>query len=275
MTVAVPLVPVIFLSGEVHAQSLQSVPVPLQPEDASATATPTAITPGATTIETAKAAAPEIVVQGLRPRHDAFEVKMGAEQARDVSGTQGDPVKVIENLPGLARSPFGSDQLILWGAAPEDTRFYIDGVEIPQLFHGSGIRSTVNGDLLQSVALAPGAYGADYGRGIGGLVRLETRELAEDSAHATIDASTLDGSAFVSAPVNDRLRVALAARYGWLDRIISAVNAPNVTDYFAIPGYYDYQAKIQVRLRSKESLDLVCLGSADTLTQNVLNVDPA
>ncbi len=217
----------------------------------------------------------EIVVRGLRPRHDAVEEKLSAEQARETVGTEGDPVKIVESLPGIARAPFGSDRLVLWGAAPEDSRIYVDGVEIPQLFHGSGIRSTLNGDLLQSVALTPGAYSADYGRGIGGMVRLETCDLAEDGMHANVDASTLDGSAFVSAPVGERVRVALAARYGWLDRTLAAVNAPNITDYVAIPHYQDYEAKIQFKLRKRESLDLVMLTSTDALTQNVLNVDPA
>lgn len=258
-----------------RAEAQLAASVPQQPNDEKSTlppASPPAVSAPAGGNEVAS---PEIVVRGLRPRHDAFEVKLSAQQARDVAGTQDDPVKIVETLPGLARAPFGSDQLVLWGAAPEDTRFYVDGVEIPQLFHGSGIRSTVNGDLLQNVALTPGAYGADYGRGIGGMVRLETRDLPQDDGHATLDVSTLDGSALVSAPLNGRVRVALAARYGWLDRTLSAVNAPNVTDYFAIPRYQDYQAKVQLRLRTQESLDFTLLGSADALAQNVSNVDPA
>ena len=258
-----------------RAESSLAVSVPQQADDDNSTpqssSPPTVRAP----FGAAETASPEIVVRGLRPRHDAFEIKLSAQQARDAAGAQDDPVKMVENVPGLTRSPFGSDQLVLWGAAPEDTRFYVDGVEIPQLFHGSGIRSTVNGNLLQSVSLTPGAYSSDYGRGIGGLVRLETRELADDGAHALLDASTLDGSALVSAPLNSRVRMALAARDGWLDRTLSAVNAPNVTDYFAIPRYEDYQAKVQLRLRNHESLDFVLLGSADSLTQNVSNVDPA
>ena len=39
--------------------------------------------------------------------------------------------------------------------------------EIPALFHGSALRSTVNGDLVRDVTLTPGAYGADYGRALG------------------------------------------------------------------------------------------------------------
>ncbi|HEY3253643.1 MAG TPA: Plug domain-containing protein, partial [Polyangiaceae bacterium] len=134
-----------------------------------------------------------MAIVGIRPRRDAVELKLTAEQARAEVGTHDDPAKAIENLPGLARSPFGSGQFLLWGAAAEDSRVYVDGVEIPQLFHGSGIRSTVNGNLLQSVTLTPGAYGADYGRAIGGMVRLETRELA-DGYRASIELSVLDAS---------------------------------------------------------------------------------
>ncbi len=273
--VMAPLAASMFVSGAVRAQSEPDGSVSQKPETSNSVVRLSASARMSAATEANAATSSEIVVRGLRLRHDAFEEKLSTEQAREVSGTQGDPVKIVESLPGLARAPFGSDQLVLWGAAPEDTRFYVDGVEIPQLFHGSGLRSTVNGDLLQSVALTPGAYGVDFGRGIGGMVRLETRELAEDGMHANIDASTLDGSALVSAPAGERMRVVLAARYGWLDRTLTAVNAPNVTDYFAIPRYQDYEAKIQFRLRKRESLDLVVLASTDALSQNVLNVVPA
>jgi len=224
LLVMAPLAASIFVTGAVRAQSEPNGAVSQRPEISNSViqSSTSAQIPAATEANAANSS--EIVVRGLRPRHDAFEEKLSAEQAREVSGTQGDPVKIIESLPGLARAPFGSDQLVLWGAAPEDSRFYVDGVEIPQLFHGSGIRSTVNGDLLQSVALTPGAYGADYGRGIGGMVRLETRELPEDGAHAIVDASTLDGSAFVSAPIGERIRVALAARYGRSAAVRSTAN---------------------------------------------------
>ena len=188
-----------------------------------------------------KAADPiAIVVAGLRPVRDANELRVGANAARREAGTQGDPVKVVENLPGLARSSFGSDQLILWGAAPEASRVYVDGVEIPQLFHGSGIRSTLNGALIQSITLTPGAYGASYGRGIGGMVRIETRELPEDGVHASLDVNTLDGSLLLAAPVSSRVRVAIAGRRGFLADTLTLVGAPDVASYVAVPDYRDY-----------------------------------
>jgi hypothetical protein len=216
----------------------------------------------------------EVVVSGVRPARDASDLKLSAAQSRQAPGTQGDPLKVIENLPGVARAPFGSDQLVLWGAAPDDSRVYVDGVEIPQLFHGSGIRSTVSGDLLQSVSLTPGAYGAAYGRGIGGLVRLETRDLPRAGVHAVLDVNTLDGSVLVSAAPTARVRLAVAVRQGWLERTLSAIHAPAVGEFFAIPRYRDYQAKLQIELRDRESLDIALLGSSDELALAVPNADP-
>jgi hypothetical protein len=216
----------------------------------------------------------EIAIVGLRPRRDAVELKLTAEQARAATGTHDDPGKVIENLPGLARSPFGTGQLLLWGAAAEDSRVYVDGVEIPQLYHGSGVRSTVNGNLLQSVTLTPGAYGADYGRAIGGMVRLETREL-RDGYHASVELSILDTSTLVSARLSDHVRLALGGRYGLLDRSLKAVNNTDIAEFFAVPRYHDFQAKMQIALRERESLDVVFLDSGDESERIVSNSDPA
>ena len=128
---------------------------------------------------------------------------------------------------------------------------------------------------MQSVTLTPGAYGADYGRAIGGMVRVETKDLPASGIHGYASADTLDGSAMVTAPLGDRVRVGIAARYGWLNSVLQAVDAPNVDQFFAIPRYSDYQAKVQVRLRERESLDAVFLASNDDLTQTIPDADPA
>jgi TonB family protein len=222
------------------------------------------------------APAPEAVtVRGAPRRPGVTDVTVSAEQASKVAGTQGDPIKVLENLPGLARPSFGSGALIVWGASPGETRTLVDGVEVPALFHGSALRSTINGDLVKSVTLTPGAYGSDYGRAIGSIVRVETKDLPETGVHGYAGADTLDGSAMATATVGDRVRVGVAGRYGWLDRVLQAVDAPNVDQYFAIPRYADGQVKMQVALRPRESLDLVLLESTDALSEVIPDADPA
>jgi hypothetical protein len=217
----------------------------------------------------------EIVVRGVPRRRDVTDFTVTAVQASQVAGTQDDPIKIVENLPGLARPSFGSGQLIVWGSAPPETRTYVDGVEIPALFHGSALRSTVNGALVRDVTFTPGAYGPDYGRALGGMVRVETKDLPESGMHGYAAADTLDGSGMVTASLGDRVRIGAAARYGWLDASLRAVDAPNVDQFFAIPRYGDYQGKMQIALRPRESLDVVFLGSHDDLSEVIPDPDPA
>ena len=89
-----------------------------------------------------------------------------AEQATRVPGTQGDVLKVVENLPGVARSAAGAGTLVVWGSAPQDTRVYVDGVHVPRLYHDGGYRSIVSSDFVRSVELVPDGYGPPYGRGL-------------------------------------------------------------------------------------------------------------
>ena len=141
-----------------------------------------------------------------RIKKEAVETRIRTEEARRVPGTQGDTLKVVQNLPGVARSSFGSGQLIVWGSAPKETRVNVDGVEIPTLYHVGGLRSTVNSDLVRSIDLSPGSYGADYGRGLGGLVRIELGALPKEGVHGYVAADVMDASALISAAVTPRLR---------------------------------------------------------------------
>ena len=70
----------------------------------------------------------EIVVVAPPLQKAIASVSIAADQARRVPGTQGDVLKVVESLPGVARAAAGSGQLVVWGAAPQDTRVYVDGV---------------------------------------------------------------------------------------------------------------------------------------------------
>lgn len=217
----------------------------------------------------------EVEVRGRpRSRRETVEYGVRADEAKKVAGTQGDVLKVVQNLPGVSRPPVASGQIVVWGSAPKDTRIYVDGVDLPALYHGSGLRGTVSSDLIASIDLVPGAFGAEYGRGLGGLVRVETRPLPRGT-HGYVGADTLDGSAFMSTEVTDRIRLASAFRYGWLDRVMSLSSAPDVADFFPIPRYRDAQIKMAIDLRKRESVDAVFLVSSDELDRTVPSPDPA
>ncbi|MFT3770575.1 MAG: TonB-dependent receptor [Minicystis sp.] len=227
----------------------------------------------ATAAPAASAAPIEVSVRAAPPRRDPGRTVISAEQARRVPGAGADPLKAVESLPGVSRTAFDGGRLVVWGAAASDSRVYVDGVEIPALFHNGGQRGVVSGDLVQSLELVPGAYGADHGRALGGLVRLRTRELPDEGVHGRASADLLDAGAMITAAIGGRLRVAVGGRVSYLDRIVAGV-APGAADLVPIPRYRDYQAKISLALRAAESLDLVLLGSGDALDRTLASPDP-
>ncbi|HEY8072900.1 MAG TPA: TonB-dependent receptor [Labilithrix sp.] len=218
---------------------------------------------------------PEVEIRG-RPheRRETMQTRVSAEEGKRVAGTQGDVLKVVQNLPGVSRPPVASGQIVVWGSAPRETKTYVDGVEIPALYHGSGLRSTLSSDLVAGVDLVPGAYGPEHGRALGGLVRVETRALPRGT-HAIVSADTLDGSALVSTELGKDARIAISGRQSWLDRVLSVTSAPDASDFFPIPRYRDAQVKATLDLRKNEAIDTVFLYSHDDLTRSVPSQDPA
>ena len=217
----------------------------------------------------------EIVVVAPKILKEVVSTEIKAEEGRRVPGTQGDTLKVVQNLPGVARASFGSGQLVVWGAAPQDTRVYIDGIHVPLLYHGGGLRSVFAGDLVRSINLAPGGYGSEYGRGLGGLVTVDSRALRPTGVHGFVAADVIDTSAMVEAPISSSTRVAIAGRKSYLDRAINAVTNRDVQSYIPIPDYFDAQLKITHDLGANESIDLLGLVSRDELTRTLQSSDPA
>lgn len=217
----------------------------------------------------------EQVVKATRIKKETASVSIRTEEARKVPGTSGDTLKVVQNLPGVGRSSFGSGQLIVWGSAPNETRVSLDGVDIPALYHGGGLRSTINSDVIKSIELVPGAFGAEYGRGIGGLVKAETRGLPRTGTHGYVALDLIDASALVSTALSDTTRIAVAGRRSHLAAVLSQLTSEDVGDFVPIPQYYDGQVLAQLDLGKDEQLELGALGSDDQLTRTIDATDPA
>jgi TonB family protein len=217
----------------------------------------------------------EIVVTAPRIKKQVVSTVVQAEQATRVPGTQGDVLKVVENLPGVARAAAGSGALVVWGSAPTDTRVYVEGVRVPRLYHDGGYRSILSSDFVKAVELIPGGYGPLYGRGLGGIVTVALRPLDEHGVHGSVAADTIDSSASVRAEVSERLHVAVAARKSYLDSVLSAVTSENVGLYVPLPRYWDGQARAVYTLAPHETIEVGALLSSDRTTRNNPAADPS
>jgi TonB family protein len=218
----------------------------------------------------------EVVVTAPPLEKQVVSTEVSAEEGPCVPGTQGDVLKVVENLPGVARASIGSGQVVVWGAAPQDTRVYLDGVPLPRLYHEGGFRSVVHSDMVRTVELLPGGWGAEYGRGIGGLVNVQLKppDKLGEPPHGSVSADVLDASADVRAGLTDRLSVEVAGRKSYLDALLPIVTSRNVGEFIPIPRYYDAQARLTFDLSPRESLEMGAVLSSDAVDDTVPSDDP-
>ena len=216
----------------------------------------------------------EIVVTAPPLRKQIVSTEVRAEQAVRVPGTQGDVLRVVENLPGVARGALGSGQLIVWGSEPQDTRVYVDGVPVPRLYHDGGLRSIMSSDFVRSVDLVAGGYGAAFGRGLGGLVTIDTGDGGFERPKGSVALDVLDAQGSLQLPIAPKLSAAVAARRGHLADLLTGTLRDDIEDYVPIPRYYDGQARVHYKLTDSQSLELTGLLSSDRLSRASISADP-
>jgi hypothetical protein len=197
---------------------------------------------------------------------EASEANLPAEELRQAPGAQGDAGKALENLPGVARPALGGGELVVWGATPEETRVVVDGMEIPALYHLGGLRSTVHSSFVRSLALVPGGYGATFGRGLGGLVRITSREPPIERYSGEVDVDVLDTSFEAGTAFGKGAGVLAAGRVGYLDRILDGALSSDTRRLVPLPRYRDFQGKVSLPLRDDEKVDVLFLTSSDSST---------
>ncbi len=208
-------------------------------------------------------------VRGQRERKEVAQISLKQEEIRLIPGTQGDAFKVVQNLPGVARSPFSMGLLVVRGGKPWDTRTYVDDARVPLLFHFGGLNATFNSNLLEDINFQAGNFGAEYGRNIGGLVRGKTRTPAKDTLHGYVDVNVIDTSALVEAPLGENWSIAAGARRSYIDAVLpwvldTFVPQADVLAFTVAPRFYDYQLKLERRRpNSRDRLTLSFFGSHD------------
>lgn len=217
----------------------------------------------------------EIVVQAPRLVKHVQSTEVSSEEATRVPGTAGDVLKVVQNLPGVARASAGSGEVVVWGAAPSDTRTYVGAVRVPMLYHFGGLRSVVHGDRVSAVELIPGGYGAAYGRGLGGIVLVREKDPALDRLHGSLQADLLDASIALSAPIGDKVSFAVAGRKSYIKELSTLLEDQSFQQFFTLPDYYDSQATVRVGLGKSEYIEFGGLVSGDKQVRTQPSSDPS
>jgi len=197
------------------------------------------------------------------PAKAAGETGLSTAELRQIPGAQGDAGKALENLPGVARPGLAGGELVVWGAAPNETRVVVDGIEIPALYHLGGLRSVVHSGFLRTLTLVPGGYGPEYGRGLGGLIQMASRGPPVEPYQGEVNADVLDASFAAGVAMGNGGGVLAAGRVGYLDSMLNGALSSETRRLFPLARYRDFQGKVVVPLRDNERVELIFLTSFD------------
>ena len=206
----------------------------------------------------------ETTVRTLRP--EIQQIDVSGEEARAVAGTGGDPLRVIASLPGVQQIIWPASVYIVRGANPGNTGFYLDGVRVPALFHIALGPSVIHPYLIAGVDFYPGAYPANFGGFVSGIMAARTTPPPADRVHASADVTVYDAGGIMTAPWNGgRGTVAVAARYSYTGALFSLLAADSTL------RYGDYQLRVDHPLAGGQAT-VFAFGALDELGWRNLNV---
>ena len=161
-----------------------------------------------------------LTVVGRRTKKEVVKRTLTVEEIRKIPGTQGDAIKVVQNLPGVARIPFGGGGLVVRGSNPGDSGSMINRHFLPLIFHFGGIRSIFPSELLESIDFYPGNYSSEFGRFSGGIIDARFKRPRGDRFHFRAEADVFDAGILLEGPVGKHGTFALSGRRSYIDALL-------------------------------------------------------
>src|SRR5689334_18736111 len=178
-----------------------------------------------------------IEVSGRAP--SAPPLHLSTDEIRALPGAGNDALRALQSLPGVARTPFGLGGLALRGTAPRDTNVYLDGIEVPLLYHFGGVASFLPTGAVDELTLQPGGASTRYGRGLGGVAVISSRTGRGDRWRMGGELSLIHAAALAEGPGPAHGGWLIGFRRSYFDGIVAAAGI----DLSLLPRYMDAQLR--------------------------------
>jgi outer membrane receptor for ferrienterochelin and colicin len=186
-------------------------------------------------------------------------------------GGNNDITKVIQSMPGISPSIGGfRNDIIIRGGAPNESVYYLDGIEIPNINHFStqgsagGPVGMLNVSFIREVTLSSSAFGAEYDNPLSGVLSFEQRSGNPNRfggnfrLGASEAALTLEGPLFRKDKEKPaKTTLLFSVRRSYLQFLFELIGLP------IRPDYWDFQWKVNHEIDAYNTLTFLGLGTVD------------
>ena len=184
-------------------------------------------------------------------------------------GGNNDITRVIQSLPGISPSVGGfRNDIIIRGGGPNETVYYIDGIEIPNINHFStqgssgGPVGLVNISFIKDVTLSTSSFGAEYDNALSGVLSFVQKEANKEKISGNFRVGSSEAGITLDGPINQDTSFIFSLRRSYLQFIFKAFG------FSFLPDYWDYQMKLNHKIDNYNYINFIGIGSIDELTVN-------
>ena len=154
-----------------------------------------------------------------------------------------DLLRSLQLLPGVQTASDFSSGLYVRGGGPDQTGIMLDQVRLYNPSHAFGFFSTFNPDAIKDVTFYKGAYPAQYGGNLGGMLDVQNRTGNRHEFNASGGISLISSRVTLEGPLGNGSWM-LAGRRTYIDPVLKAVRGAsdelNELGYF----FYDVNGKV-------------------------------
>jgi len=200
-----------------------------------------------------------------RPKESPLSTRtLSAVELATYPGGNNDVVQVAQTLPGVSPSVGGfRNDLIIRGGAPNESVYYLDGIEIPNINHFStqgsagGPVGMINVSFIENVTLSASSFDARYDNALSGVLQFEQRKGSSEGWNRNIRVSASETALTFDGPISEKTTFIGSVRRSYLQFLFELIGLP------IRPDYWDYQYKIDHTIDDYNSISLIGIGAID------------
>ncbi len=195
--------------------------------------------------------------------------RIGAQQIEKSPGANRDVSRIVQSYPGVSFSPSGyRNDLIVRGGSPSENKFYVDGIEIPNINHFStqgasgGPVSILNADLIREIDFYTSAFPVQRSGALSSVLDVKLRDGDPDGQQFKVTLGASEASLSGSGHFSDKTTYLFSIRQSYLQVLFKMIGLP------FLPNFIDGQVKIKHTITPKNEIVFLGLMGIDDMVLN-------
>lgn len=193
---------------------------------------------------------------------------LNATEIERLPGANRDASRVLQALPGVASPASFRNDIIIRGGAPGENKFYLDGIEVPNINHfatqgsSGGPVGLLNINFIREIDFYSGAFPANYANGLSSVISFKQKDGNKDALLANIAVGSSDIALTLDGPIGKKADFIFSVRRSYLQLLFAALKLP------FLPTYNDSQFKVNYEINKKNKITVIGLGAFDDFVLN-------